>query len=69
MLERLRIALDALNYESSTDLHYQSNLIHAIQIFALVQRDVDLEIACDAELEHIRQQVVKRQAGKPPGKK
>ena len=62
MLERLRIALDALGYESSKDLHYKSNLIHAIQIFALVQRDVEMELACDAEIENIRQQVVRRQS-------
>jgi hypothetical protein len=64
MLERLRVALDALNYDSSNDLHYKSNLIHAIQIFALVQRDADMELACDAEIESIRQQVLRRQPDK-----
>lgn len=64
MLERLRIALDALGYDSSNDLHYKSNLIHAIQIFALVQHDVDMELACDAEIENIRQQVVRRPSDK-----
>lgn len=64
MLERLRIALEALGYASSNDLHYKSNLIHAIQIFALVQHDVEMELACDAEIENIRLQVIRRQPDK-----
>jgi hypothetical protein len=64
MLERLKIALDALGYGATHDLQHQSSLIHAIQVFALVRHDDELEAACDEELEHIRQQVLRRPFGK-----
>ena len=62
MLDRLRIVLDALGYESARDLRDKSGLVHAIQLFALMQGDVEMEAACDAEIETIRQEVVRRQA-------
>ncbi len=61
MLERLKIALDVLGYDAARELHYRSDLIHAIQNFAILQRDAELEAACDAEIETIRQAVMKRQ--------
>jgi hypothetical protein len=60
MHARLQLALDALGYETVEELHYKSNLIHAIQIFALVKGDQEIELACDAELERIRVQVAQR---------
>jgi hypothetical protein len=46
------------------DLRYKSNLIHAIQVFALVKGDEDMELACDAEIEKIRREVARRQVKK-----
>ena len=63
MHERLKLALDALDYDSVKELHYKSNLVHAIQVFALMKGDDEIEAACDAEIENIRQQVAKRQSG------
>jgi hypothetical protein len=60
MHARLQLALDALGYETVKELHYKSNLIHAIQIFALVKGDQEIELACDAELESIRAQAAQR---------
>jgi hypothetical protein len=64
MHDRLQLALDALGYETVEDLRYKSNLIHAIQVFALVKGDEDMEAACDAELEKIRREVAQRQIKK-----
>jgi hypothetical protein len=64
MLERLKIVLDALGYESAKGPRDKSGLIHAIQLFALMQGDVEMEAACDAEIENIRQEVVRRQSRK-----
>jgi hypothetical protein len=64
MHNRLQLALDALGYETVTDLRHKSNLIHAIQIFALVKGDEDMEAACDTELEKIRREVAQRQLRK-----
>lgn len=64
MHARLKIALDALAYDAVQDLRYKSNLLHAIQIFALVQNDEEMEAACDAEIEKIRQEVAQRQLKK-----
>ena len=64
MHHRLQLALDALGYETVEDLRYKSNLIHAIQVFALVKGDEDMELACDAEIEKIRKEVTKRQGKK-----
>ncbi len=62
MHDRLKIALDALGYDSVKELRFKSNLIHAIQIFALVNGDVEVETACDAEIEKIRLEVERRQS-------
>lgn len=64
MHNRLQLALDALGYETVEDLRQKSNLIHAIQVFALVKGDEDMEAACDAEIEKIRREVTQRQARK-----
>jgi hypothetical protein len=64
MHDRLQLALDALGYETVEDLRYKSNLIHAIQVFALVKGDEDMEAACDTELEKIRREVSRRQISK-----
>lgn len=64
MLDRLKVILDALGYEAARDLRDKSSLIHAIQLFALMQGDVEMEAACDVEIEKIRQQVVRRQSRK-----
>jgi hypothetical protein len=64
MHDRLQLALDALGYETVEDLRYKSNLIHAIQVFALVKGDEDMEAACDTELEKIRREVSRRQVSK-----
>lgn len=64
MLDRLKIILDALGYEAARDLRDKSSLIHAIQLFALMQGDVEMEAACDSEIEKIREEVVRRQSQK-----
>lgn len=68
MHQRLKAALDALGYASVKEPHYRSNLLHAIQIFALVKGDEEMEAACDAELEGIRQEILKRLADGKSGK-
>jgi hypothetical protein len=62
MHERLKLALDALGYDSVKELNYKSNLVHAIQVFALMKGDDEMEEACDAEIENIRMEVAKRQS-------
>lgn len=61
MNPRLQIVLDALGYASVKELNYKSNLVHAIQVFALMKGDTDIELACDEELENIRLEVARRQ--------
>ncbi len=64
MHARLQLVLDALGYDTVKELHYKSNLIHAIQVFALVKGDQEIELACDAELESIRAQVAQQPSKK-----
>lgn len=54
---RLNLALTVLGYEAANQLHHQSNLIHAIALFAGEQGDQELEAACAREVENIRASV------------
>ncbi|MBC7490188.1 MAG: hypothetical protein H7240_09790 [Glaciimonas sp.] len=62
MHERLKLALDALGYDAGKELAYKSNLIHAIQAFAILNGDQEIEAACDVEIEKIRLEVMRRQS-------
>ncbi|WP_041647833.1 hypothetical protein [Aromatoleum aromaticum] len=54
MATRLDQALTLLGYQDAKQLHYRSNLVHAIHLFAGVQGDAKLEAECEAEIARIR---------------
>ena len=51
---RLRSALELLGYSRAKPYHYRSNLVHAIALFATAQGDLELETACEVEINAIR---------------
>lgn len=59
---RLAQALALLGYEQAKELHYRSNLVHAIQLFAAVQNDTELELECDNEITRIRLEITSAQS-------
>ena len=55
--ERLQRALKLLGYEHSIEPFDRSNLVLAIQFFAGIQQDADLETECKTEIKNIRAEV------------
>jgi hypothetical protein len=53
-MERLNQALGLLGYKTGQAAHVRSNLLHAILLFAAAQKDVELEQACEREIQSIR---------------
>lgn len=62
MPTRLEQALELLGYARATELHHQSNLIHAISLFAGLSGDFELEAECEREIQRIRAEVAAKQA-------
>lgn len=60
--QRLKTALSALGYERMDKLHCRSNLIHAILLFAAMNHDEALEMACETELASIREETARQPA-------
>lgn len=58
---RLEQALELLGYTHAKELHHQSNLIHAISLFAGLSGDTDLEAECEREIQRIRAEVAAKQ--------
>ncbi len=54
---RLQGALKLLGYEHSIEPFDRSNLVLAIQFFAGIQQDADLETECKTEIKNIRAEV------------
>lgn len=61
MPTRLEHALELLGYARAKELHHQSNLIHAISLFAGISGDADLEVECEREIQRIRAEVAAKQ--------
>ena len=59
---RLEQALELLGYARAKGLHHQSNLVHAISLFAGLSGDADLEAECEHEIQRIRAEVAAKQA-------
>ena len=59
---RLQQALELLRYHKPRELHHQSNLIHAIELFAGVSHDAELETECEHEIQRIRAKVKEKYA-------
>lgn len=57
---RLQGALKSLGYEHSIDPFDRSNLVFAIQLFAGVQKDDDLETECEIEIKNIRAEIAEK---------
>lgn len=57
MTNRLIEALALLGYENAKQLHFRSNLISAIEVFAALHGDKELESACEKEIADIRAEV------------
>lgn len=51
---RLEWALELLGYQQAKEPNHKTNLLHAIQVHAGLIGNKELEVACDAEVEHIR---------------
>lgn len=62
MPTRFEQALELLGYARAKELHHQSNLIHAISLFAGLSGDADLEAECEREIHRIRAEVAAKQA-------
>ena len=62
MPTRFEQALELLGYARATELHHQSNLIHAISLFAGLSGDFELEAECEREIQRIRAEVAAKQA-------
>jgi len=61
-MDKLQEALTLLGYYKAEQPHYRSNLINAIQLFAGLQGDEELEKACEAELSSIPAEIAASQA-------
>jgi len=57
MADRLQEVLVLLDYGNAKQPHYRSNLIHAIQMFAGLRGDAELEAACGQEIARIQAEV------------
>lgn len=57
MTTRLKQALDLLGYDKAKELHQQSNLLGAIELFAVGTRDGELEAAAQEEIQVLRAKV------------
>ena len=62
MPTRLEQALELLGYARAKGLHHQSNLVHAISLFAGLSGDADLEAECEHEIQRIRAELAAKQA-------
>ena len=62
--ERLQGALKLLGYENSIEPFDRSNLVLAIQFFAGVQKDDDLETECEIEIKNIRAEIAEKKRQK-----
>ena len=62
--ERLQGALKLLGYENSIEPFDRSNLVLAIQFFAGVQQDDDLETECEIEIKNIRAEIAEKKRQK-----
>lgn len=58
---RLEQAIELLGYAHAKELHHQSNLIHAISLFAGISGDANLEAECEREIQRIRAEVAAKQ--------
>ncbi len=61
---RLQGALKLLGYENSIEPFDRSNLVLAIQFFAGVQQDDDLETECEIEIKNIRAEIAEKKRQK-----
>ncbi|MER2540204.1 MAG: hypothetical protein ABTQ26_13270 [Azonexus sp.] len=61
MATRLEQALELLGYARAKELHHQSNLIHAIALFAGISEDAELEAECEREIQRLRAEVAAKQ--------
>ena len=61
---RLQGALKLLGYENSIEPFDRSNLVLAIQFFAGVQQDDDLETECEIEIKKIRAEIAEKKRQK-----
>lgn len=61
---RLQGALRTLSYENSIEPFDRSNLVLAIQFFAGVQQDDDLETECEIEIKKIRAEIAEKKRQK-----
>lgn len=50
MVTRLEQTLELLGYANAKELHHQTNLIHAIALFAGVSGDAELQAECNREI-------------------
>lgn len=61
----MKQALELLGYANAGELHHQSNLIHAIALFAGASGDADLEAECVREIQRIRAEIAAKKSGSP----
>ena len=54
---RLKEALGLLGYEDTREPYHRSNLVLAIQLFAGIQEDDELETECEMEIKRIRAEI------------
>lgn len=52
-MDRLQKVLELLNYKQTLPRHHRGNLLSAIELFAALNEDHDLESACAIQFEKI----------------